>query len=499
MITNYKDSIPSNGYANNSGKQNSIKNLIEDFSQERNNNIKIKETRKKILEAITLKNKKTCRAYSQSMYGKNPVYAKLIEYMANILCFYWVAYPSYLVQIEKGDEDIKAEWMRVIFYLEKINPEVLGKDILEKVLINGEIFFAVKETATKKKAKAFGIQELPIEYCRSIRKINNRDVVEINLDFFDKISKAQLQRVLNSYPDYLVKLIINRELCPKDPVTGGRWALIDPDYAFHFSLKKDNLPFFMSVILDLLDLQDTKDINMYKMEQELSKILAVEFPLDDDYNPVFDDYEQATYHNDIVNMLSNIPGIEVVSTMGTVKDIDLSGTAQSQAIDNLQRQYENVYNSAGVSQKLMSADNAGTLSSSVTVNSSILFDFLSKFSDFLNIQVAKIFGENNYIVHMPTVTFFNQKEKVDYYIKQSTYGYSKFLPAICMGQRQSLILSTAWFESQILEMQKIMIPNASSNTTSAAIVTDANNSGNTKAPEERSEKTEQNRESLEGE
>lgn len=500
MITNYKNATPSIGFANGSSKvtTNKTKEMIEEFSNQRNGEVKL--DRKKVLAAISKKDVKTCRLFSSTMYSKNPVYFRLIEYLTNMLCFYWAVFPSFFLQLEENEEDIKKEWAKCVLYLEKINPEILGKDILEKVLVNGEIFFAVKQKGSSKKIKSFGIQELPIDYCRSIKKINNRDVVEINLDYFDTVNKKILPNIINSYPQFLAKLIINRESCPKDPVTGGRWAILDPNYAFHFSLKKDNLPFFMGVILDILDLQDAKDINMFKLEQELSKILALTFPLDSTFTPVFDDNEITAYHNDAVGLLQGVPGLEVFSTMATVKDIDLSGSAQAQAVDPVERQYQNVYNSAGVSQKLMAADNAGTLTSSILTDSSVLFSFLNKFSAFLDVQISNVFGENNFVLHMPTVTVFNQKEKADYYIKQSTYGYSKFLPAICLGQRQSVILSASWFETQVLEMQKMMIPNASANvTTASSLLEDEENKRNEKNEEDRSEKTEQNRESLEGE
>lgn len=502
MITNFKNTKPSMGYANGSSKvrTSTTKQLIENFVEDRGTKVKI--DRKKVLEAISRKDKDKCRAFSQMMYTKNPVYLRLIEYMTNTLCFYWAIFPSFFIQLEKDTAEIQEEWKKAIFYLEKINPEILGRDILEKVLVNGEIYFAVKEKVSSKdkNTTAFGIQELPIEYCRSIKKINNRDVVEINLEYFDKINKNKLASIMNSYPRFLTKLIENRAFCPKDPVTGGKWAIVDPNYAFHFSLKKDNLPFFIGVILDLLDLIDAKDITMFKMEQELAKVLALVFPLDANSTPVFDDSEITAYHNDVVGLLSGIPGMEVISTMAEVKDIDLSGSAQAQSTDNVERQYKNVFNAAGVSQKIMAADNAGTLNTSILADSSILFSFLNEFSNFLSIQLANIFGENKFILHMPPVTVYNQKEKADYYTKQSTYGYSKFLPAICMGQRQSMILSSVWFESQVLQMQSIMIPNASSNTTAMSdVVSDGDNKRNSKTAEGRSEKTEKNRESLEGE
>ena len=91
------------------------------------------------------------------------------------------------------------------------------------------------------------------------------------------------------------------------------------------------------------------------------------------------------------------------------------------------------------------------------------------------------------------------------YKEQATLGYSKMLPQIALGQTQSSILATAYFENEILKLSEIMQPLQSSNTQSAADKSNANQqpkgeekkAGRKEKPDdEKSEKTIQNKESM---
>ena len=95
------------------------------------------------------------------------------------------------------------------------------------------------------------------------------------------------------------------------------------------------------------------------------------------------------------------------------------------------------------------------------------------------------------------------------YKEQATLGYSKMLPQIALGQSQSSILATAYFENEILKLSELMQPLQSSNTQSAADRKDSKGNANQqpkgeekkagrkeKPDEEKSEKTIQNKESM---
>ena len=54
------------------------------------------------------------------------------------------------------------------------------------------------------------------------------------------------------------------------------------------------------------------------------------------------------------------------------------------------------------------------------------------------------------------------------YKEQASLGYSKLLPQIALGQSQSSILASLYFENQVLSLADIMIPPQSSNTVSSS-------------------------------
>ena len=95
------------------------------------------------------------------------------------------------------------------------------------------------------------------------------------------------------------------------------------------------------------------------------------------------------------------------------------------------------------------------------------------------------------------------------YKEQTQLGYSKMLPQIALGQSQSSILATAYFENDVLELFNVFIPPLMSSTMNAdALKTNQNaasqNNGSEKegagrkelADDEKSEKTIANRESM---
>jgi hypothetical protein len=92
------------------------------------------------------------------------------------------------------------------------------------------------------------------------------------------------------------------------------------------------------------------------------------------------------------------------------------------------------------------------------------------------------------------------------YKEQTQLGYSKMLPQIALGQSQSSILANAYFENDVLDLVNVFIPPMSSNTMNAEALASrsksSSSSGNgevgrdEKPDDEKSEKTIQNRESM---
>ena len=152
-----------------------------------------------------------------------------------------------------------------------------------------------------------------------------------------------------------------------------------------------------------------------------------------------------------------------------------------------------------------------------------MYNMLLQFEDFLNELLEplnKTPKKLQYKVQLLTTTIYNYKDLAKMYKEQTQMGYSKMLPQIALGQSQSSILATAYFENDILDLLHVFIPPVMSSTMSADLLNhnddgkDNKNSNQTsskqklapsdnnevgrkeKADNEKSEKTIQNKESM---
>lgn len=449
---------------------NSVMQLYQDDSPYS----KRKLTRGNINKAINNVDLVELRKFSNYSYYSNNIYSRAIDYFANMLCYYWMITPRIRKskQSEVLNDEILDMWWDALLYIEDINPESVGPYIARKVLLDGACYVAVKEKSTKK--STFGVQYLPINYCRVKKRYLDRDVIDFNVKYFDdKFSNpAKRLKALEAYPECISKEYYEWKRSPKKE-TDSEWRTIDPDFAFRFTIRNDEIPYFIGTILDLLDLQDVKDITMFKLEQELSKIIVQHFGMNNDGQPVVDMDILKQFHTSTSNMLSAIPGVDVITTYADVDSIDLQNSQRDSSLEPVTAVIDNVYNSAGISRLLFNADNAGTLAKSIIIDENVMFIFLKQFRSFLKARLDVRFKKGkvgkilDFGVTMPEITYFNRADMIKVYKEQASLGYSKFLPAIATGQRQTDIMSLLVFENDILDLVSMMKPPASSNTTSA--------------------------------
>ncbi len=483
-----------------------IRAMIEAYEEDKSGR---RYTRQSIEREIEIasegKNLDQIVAISNQFYASSTLYARMVEYFANMLPYYWYVVPRTKLKGEAATDDL----FEVLDYIELINPEELGPEIARKVVLDGVCYAAVKEKITTK-SSTFGLQYLPNKYCKSTKKYNGRSVVSFDLSFFDTkfTNKDKREEALESFPSFISDAY-RAYVRKKNKTAESRWIDLDPNYAFKFALREDMIPYFIGVILDIFTLQDVKDISLFKMEQELSKLIIQKFKTDEEGQSVLLREELEAYHASTARMVDGVPGVDVITTFADIKVEDLTASQETATNNPVARKITDIFTSAGVSQSLFNADNAGSLQKSVTIDESVMFRMLGQISTFLQVRIDCNFKTGDrkshvYKVSMPQVSQMG-KDAVAKAYKEHGLGFSKILPFIVSGVRQSVALASAMFEQDI-ELDELINPQpavASGSTT--AQKPKAQDSGEKrsvgrppKSDEERSEKTEANRESLGG-
>ena len=467
-----------------------------------------------VLRAINNYDLKLMREISLYFYRTSGIYSRLVRYMA-----FMYRYDSFLTPYVNGD-NVKTEKVLDGFYK--------GLNILDNFKVKktlGEIALQVVKQGCYygyKVPTATGVvlQELPADYCRVRFKRGNKPVVEFNMKFFDENFRDMEQRakILKMFPKEFSKgyvLYRQRKLPPLFQGDTVGWYMLDPEQTVKFTVNGEDYPL-------ILDLDAAQDLDRQKTMQRLLKIVIQKIPLDKNGELLFDIDEIQQLHNNAVMMLARAIGVDVLTSFADVSVEDMSDDSSVQT-DDLERVERQLYNEAGVSQLQFNSDGNIALNNSILNDEATMYNMLLQFEDFLNELLEplnKTPKKLQYKVQLLTTTIYNYKDLAKMYKEQTQMGYSKMLPQIALGQSQSSILATAYFENDILDLLHVFIPPVMSSTMSADLLNhnddgkDNKNSNQTsskqklapsdnnevgrkeKADNEKSEKTIQNKESM---
>ena len=465
--------------------------------------------KKLIQEAINKCDIFKMREVSRFFMRISGIYSRLVKHLANFYRYDWLLTPY--SGNKTSAEKIIEEFNKTLYYLDNFHIKRYLGDVAQSVLING-CYYGYRIHG----GDYVAVQELPVDYCRSRFSVRGKPAVEFNMKFFDDAYKNQevRLRMINAFPPEFKKgyaLFKEGKLSPDYPGDSAGWYLLDIESTVKFNIGGVDYPIFMSVIPHLIDLDAAQDLDRRKMAQKLLKIIIQKMPLDKNGDLVFDVDEAAELHNNAVKMLGKAIGIDVLTTFAEVEVADMADKNSVSSIDELEKVERTVYNESGTAQNLFNTDGNIALEKSILDDEASIYNLILQFEEFLN-DLIKPFNKNPkklfFRVEILPTTIYNYKEMSKLYKEQTTLGYSKWLPQIALGKSQSSILATAKFENEVLNLAEIFIPPQSSNTMSSDSLKKGGNGDKNqpseekkagrkeKADDEKSEKTIQNRESM---
>lgn len=467
-----------------------------------------------VLRAINDCDYDTMCEVSDFFYRTSGIYQRLCRYMAYMYRYDWVVTPFINSDNMKEKEDKVLEgFHKALNYLDNFEPKRFFGEVALKVIRHGSYYGYLIPVAGR-----MAVQELPPRYCRSrFTTASGMPVVEFNMKYFDDNFRDPVQRlkILNLFPPQFKKgYILYKEgkLQPQFKGDTAGWFLLEVDNVIKFNINGQDFPAFISVIPAIIELDQVNDLQKQKMQQQLLKIIVQKLPIDKNGDLVFDVDEAQQLHNNAVMMLSKAIGINVLTTFADVSVEDMADSSNETGTDDLEKAKAAVYDQAGVSQMQFNTDGNMALEKSVLNDQASLYNLIQQFQAFLN-KLLKPFNTKpkkvSYRAQILMTTIYNYKEMAKLYKEQTQLGYSKMLPQIALGQAQSSVLATAYFENDILDLVNVFIPPLSSNVMNGDVlmqrkenknnksVTNENGAGRPeKEDDQKSQKTIQNRESM---
>lgn len=436
-----------------------------------------------VLTAINNGNIDAMREISNFFYKTSGIYNRMCRYMAYIYRYDWMITPVVnrgLSVVPKADKDLtetnknKAleDFFKILKTFDEFNVKKFCGDVALKVIRNGCYYGYLIPTTNGK----ISVQELPPRYCRTRFCINEQPVVQFNMSFFDDfyLTVEQRTKVLNLFPDEFKKGYraykqgkLNGRDFPGD--TSG-WYTLDPNSTIKFNINGDDYPLFIAAIPTLIDLDVARDLDQKRMAQKLLRIIIQKMPLDKNGDSIFDIDEAKELHNNAVKMLKKSIGTDVLTTFADVDVADMSDKSNTTQSDDVNRVKMSVFDEFGTSVDNFNSTSNAALKYSDLNDASNMYNLLQQFEGFLN-RLLKPYNTNSkrvyYTAQILETTNSNYQDMAKLYREQTQLGFSKMLPQIALGQSESSILATAYWENEILNLIEVFVPPISSATMNA--------------------------------
>ena len=458
--------------------------------------------KEKVLRAIQYGDLDRMRSISNYFYKVSGIYQRLCRYMAYMYRYDWLVTPYYDSKLIKADK-LLVDFNKVLTYLDNFQVKKFFGEVALNVIKFGCYYgyLVVRNGVVT-------VQELPISYCRSRFTVNNQPAVEFNMKYFDDIftNAEQRARILKIFPSEFekgYKLYKQGKLKPDFPGDESGWYLLEIGSVIKFNLNGEDFPPFIAVIPAIIDLDAAQDLDRRKMQQQLLKIIIQKMPIDTNGDLVFDVDEAQQLHNNAVSMLSKAIGIDVLTTFADVEVADMADNRTTTTKDQLAKIERAVFNEAGISQMQFNTDGNIALEKSILNDEASMWNLIQQFERFLNTLLMpynKSPKKVTYRVQILPTTIYNYKDLAKQYKQHTQLGYSKMLPQVALGQSQSAVLATAYFENDILDLVNVFIPPLMSSTMNAEVLNrNKSNEGAgrpQKEDDEKSTKTIQNKESM---
>lgn len=472
-------------------------------------------TKSEVIKALAENNLPLLRKISNYFYNTSGLYRNMCHYYAFMYRYDWYV-AAEILDKASNSEKVEKDFYKLLGFLDNSQIKRLCGEMALKVIREGA-YYAYIVPSTERLI----LQELPADYCRVRYNIGTDPVVEFNLSYFDSAFPTLEYRlkVLKMFPPEFYKAykLYKKNKIKNDPWdTSSAWYPLAPGSTIRFCMYGNlEIPFFANVIPAIMDLDAAQDLDRQKQMQKLLKILIQKLPLDKNDDLVFDVEEARDIHKNAVEMLRNAIGVDVLTTFADVKVEDMADSNTTTTTDDLKKVERTVYNGFGSSQNIFNAEGNLALSNSILQDETTMRNLLFQFNAFFT-RVTEAFTANkkkyNFKFYMLETTQYNYKEISKMYKEQATMGNSKLLPQIALGQSQSFILHSAYFENEILDLPSLMIPPIMSSTLSGSEIlarkdqrsgvknqniTETNGAGRPEKPDtEKSDKTLANRESM---
>lgn len=443
------------------------------------------------------------RDLSLSYYYASGFYKRLNIYYSTLLYYTPLIIPHMIGGKKKiTDKRCSSKYYDALEFVNDLNFEQLCRHFALKVLKEGAYYGIIKDVDGE-----CSVQDLPYKYCRSrLKTLTGVDIIEFDVTWFDTITDLNIRlETLNNFPKIVKKHYMSYKGGKKNI---SKWVRIPDELGVHFSLDEDK-PFFACIIPSIINFNNYIVLEKEKDEQELKAIIAQELPHTANGDLILEPEEALEIHKGLAELSKKNKNLDAITTYGQIK-VSRIHDDDSAVKNNLEKIESTIYSESGVSKQLFAAEGNISLEKSIQNDISFIMTLANSFSIWLKNIVNARFSDKyiKFGIEILPVGQYNAKDYLSQTLQSAQYGYSFILPSLAMGLEQNQILDLKSLEIDLLHMEEELVPLRSSHTESGNTtsktktdeeIKEEEKKAASKAEEDLTEKTIQNKESSGGE
>lgn len=402
---------------------------------------------------------------SETFFQTNGIYKRIIMHYATFLTYSWVVVPHLKNQKDKlSNKKLAQKYYNASDFASNFQIERKCSLWAKDILVKGAYYGIIHDNDGY-----VALQDLPFEYCRSrFKNQQDVDIVEFNVKFFDSISDADLRKeIIQTYPKVVQKGYYDYKNRGKN-----EWIYLPAELGI-YHVFFDEKPFFLDLIPLLDDLEDYKEIDKRRNLLSLKRVIVQQVKTDG-MNLVFEPDEAEEMHNGVLNMLSDNPDTDVITTYNNVSLLNLSGKDDDKTeIDSVM---DLIFKSAGVSKEMFSSTTEAGIQFSLTNDLSLMLTLGNRFANFFTVLLNNKFGDNKIgfkLIILP-VSHYNMDEYASKAKDLAAFGYSFIVPSLGSGFNQNTLKDIKSLENDLLKLSDSLTPLQSAYTQSSKQITSTN-------------------------
>lgn len=391
----------------------------------------------------------TVRKYSKEAYAYYPLYATVLDYLANFFTWDYTYIPRLVKEKKASSTNYEEIYKLMGEVVDGLNVETAFPLVLTNMLIQGAVYlYAVKSNSSK----TIATLSMPPKYCRqnSVTQFGTY-TYQFNFQYFDDLglNADELERIFEFYPSELKQKYEDYKRDKK-----LQWQVLNPRFAAALSINDIGVPTLLNALAAIKRYDVYNNNALERDSQQLDRIISHKIPVWED-KLIIDMDEMSALHNSIAAVLAKNKHTKFITTYGDV-DAHEIGTDQTKDNKTLANALKTVFDNLGENNSLFTGESANALLYSLKRDESFVWKYVNQLVNFYNIAINNCFNFKGYQCDFKIlpITVYNKSEMLNFYREGATLGVSKLEYIVATGTKQINIESKIELE-QFLKLDQL--------------------------------------------